>query len=255
VAIIGSLLTMLMAGRLLGMVLARNGAAGHPDHFSDIPVYFFCFWDIRDFQRRGTLAPRQLGTPDLFDLSRRDGFRVRVHPGICMVSFAFAAHCSAAGCQLSGRFSGVDLRSSHRRRRLLLNRKDIARQFAPEVMLMEDGVTPVAAKPRCPLPIAILAWSQLLSACGIRCFFCFLLPVSIPAVFSGHAIYGRSAGIIYALLSITSALCAIGLLLLKNGVIPLLIGYHVFYSASALGGLLNPNTWTVMWPSLWYSLA
>ncbi len=127
---------------------------------------------------------------------------------------------------------------------VLLNRKDVARQFTSEGMLQGDGAASIAAKPRCPLPIAILACFQLFSACWMPMLL--LLPVSIPAVLFGHAIFGRPAAIIYAVLGITLALCAIGLLLLKKWSYSLLIGYHVFYSASGLVGLLSPNTWTVM---------
>ena len=45
----------------------------------------------------------------------------------------------------------------------LFSRKDIARQFQAEPHMMEDGVTPVPAKPSCPLPIAILAGFSLFS--------------------------------------------------------------------------------------------
>ena len=170
-----------------------------------------------------------------------------IRPGIGVVRFAFTAQGPAAGCRLCAVFLvliygipiGIGVWWL-----VLLNRKDVARQFTSEGMLQGDGATSIAAKPRCPLPMAILACFQLFSACWMPMLL--LLPVSIPAVLFGHAIFGRPAAIIYAVLGITLALCAIGLLLLKKWSYSLLIGYHVFYSASGLVGLLSPNTWTVM---------
>ena len=127
---------------------------------------------------------------------------------------------------------------------ILFNRRDMARQFAPEVMMMEDGVTPIPAKPSCPLPIAILAWFQLLSACWMPVLL--LLNPSTPVLLFGYAIYGKSAAVIYAFLIVTLLLCSVGLLQLRRWSYPLLIGYYVFYSASALISVINPNSWTVL---------
>jgi hypothetical protein len=127
---------------------------------------------------------------------------------------------------------------------ILFNRRGIAQQFAPQAVMLDDGVTPALAKPSCPLPLAILAWFELISACCMPLLF--LMPLPIPAVLFGHAFFGKPAAAIYILLSITLAVCGIGLLKLWRWSYSLLIGYHVFFSASSVFGLLNPNTWAAM---------
>jgi hypothetical protein len=127
---------------------------------------------------------------------------------------------------------------------ILFTRKDIARQFQAEPLMLEDGVTPLPAKPACPLPIAILAGFSLISVCFLPLVF--LMPVSIPVVLFGHAIFGRPAVAIYVLLSVTLAGCAIGLLQLRKWSYPLTIGYHLFWCANAMVTLLEPKSWTVM---------
>lgn len=124
----------------------------------------------------------------------------------------------------------------------LFTRKDIARQFQAEPLMMEDGVTPVPVKPSCPLPIAILAGFSLFSAC---CFpILLVLPTPKLLMFFGHLISGRPVIAFYALISITLGACGIGLLQLRRWSYPLTIGYHLFFSASAVVTLLTPNAWT-----------
>lgn len=125
---------------------------------------------------------------------------------------------------------------------ILFTRKDIARQFQAEPMMLEDGVTPVPAKPSCPLPIAILAGFSLFSAC---CFpILLILPTPKILMLFGHLITGRPVIAFYALISITLGVCGIGLLQLRRWSYPLTIGYHLFFSASAVATLLTPNAWT-----------
>ena len=124
----------------------------------------------------------------------------------------------------------------------LFTRKDIARQFQAEPLMMEDGVTPVPAKPTCPLPIAILAGFSLFSAC---CFpILLMLPTPKILMFFGHLISGRPVIAFYALISITLGVSGIGLLQLRRWSYTLTIGYHLFFLASAVATLLTPNAWT-----------
>jgi hypothetical protein len=127
---------------------------------------------------------------------------------------------------------------------ILFTRKGIAQQFQAEPLMMEDGVTPVPPKPACPLPIAILAGFSLISVFSIPLIF--LMPTPIPVILFGHAIFGRPGLAIFALLSLTLGVSAVGLLLLRKWSYPLAIGCHLFWCISGTVSLLNPNSWTVM---------
>jgi hypothetical protein len=96
----------------------------------------------------------------------------------------------------------------------------------------------------CPLPIAILAGFSLVSVCFIPLLF--LMPVAIPVMLFGHAIFGRTALAVYVLLSITLAVSSIGLLQLRKWSYPLAIGYHLFWCVNGTVTLLDPKSWTIM---------
>jgi hypothetical protein len=123
---------------------------------------------------------------------------------------------------------------------ILFTRKGIVRQFQAEPIMTEDGVTLV---PAC-LPIAILARFSLISVCFIPLLF--LMPVPIPVMLFGHAIFGRPARAVYVLLSITLAVFSIGLLQLRKWSYPLAIGYRLFWCVNGTVTLLDPKSWTVM---------
>jgi hypothetical protein len=127
---------------------------------------------------------------------------------------------------------------------ILFTRKDIARQFQAERLMMEDGVTPLPAKPACPLPIAILAGFWLISICFLPLLF--LMPIPIPMILFGHAIFGRPALAVYVLMSVTLAVASIGLLQLRKWSYTLTIGYHLFWCVNATVRLLDPKSWTAM---------
>ena len=127
---------------------------------------------------------------------------------------------------------------------ILFNRKDIARQFQGEPLMMEDGVTPLSPKPACPLPIAVLAGLSLISVCSVPIIF--LMPTPVPLVLFGHAISGRPALAIFTLMSLTLAVSGIGLLQLRKWSYPLAIGYYLFWCLNATVAFLNPKTWTLM---------
>ncbi len=110
--------------------------------------------------------------------------------------------------------------------------------------MAEDGVTPLAPNPACPLPIAVLAGFSLISVCCVPIIF--VLPVPVPLVLFGHAISGRPALVVFGLMSLTLAVSAVGLLQLKRWSYPLTIGYHLFWCLNATVAFVNPKTRTIM---------
>jgi len=118
---------------------------------------------------------------------------------------------------------------------ILFNRKAVKEQFTGTGDSTGAGLP---AKPRCPLPIAILAWLYLTSILNLLLLPFF--PVRIPVFVFGLALPSK-AGL--ALLILTS-LCFFaggwGLLKLKPWSYSLTIGLQMFWLASTAASLLNP---------------
>jgi hypothetical protein len=122
---------------------------------------------------------------------------------------------------------------------ILFNRKAIKLQFT-------DAAVPVdpkfPRKPRCPTPIAVLAW--LFIACVLDIPFMAFMP-NIPLLLFGHVIGGQAGRMCFILMFLLFTVAGIGLLKLKPWSYYLTLGMQFFFLTSGIVTLLNPNFKTV----------
>lgn len=124
---------------------------------------------------------------------------------------------------------------------ILFNRKSVKAQFSVPTASTTAGLP---QKPRCPLPIVVLAWFYITSI--LNFIFLPLLPFRVPVLVFGRVLPG-SAGVAVLLLScLALVVCGIGLLKLKPWSYSLTIGLQVFWLASTAVSLLSPNYDKVM---------
>ncbi|MHB8500379.1 MAG: hypothetical protein ACYDCG_10710 [Candidatus Acidiferrales bacterium] len=119
---------------------------------------------------------------------------------------------------------------------VLFNRKSVKEQFARTAAPVDLSLR---QKPRPPVAITILAWFFITSAANIVILP--FLPFRPPAMLFGHLFYGPAGTVILAVSCIFVAVVGIGLLKLKPWSFPLAIGLQLFWLASGIISLLNPN--------------
>lgn len=119
---------------------------------------------------------------------------------------------------------------------ILLNRRAIKLQFPGSGVSVDPEIPP---KPRCPTPVAVLAW--IFIASGFNIPFLFFLPARIPMLFFGQPISGKT-GIVFLIFILTlSAVIGAGLLKLKRWSYSLAIGMQFFGLANLLVSIFSPN--------------
>ena len=124
---------------------------------------------------------------------------------------------------------------------VLFNRKAIKAQFLGAATLLDPSLP---EKPRCPLPIAVLAWFYLTSILNL--LFLPFLPFGFPVLVFGQVL-SKSAGLTVLTFScLTFAAAGVGLLKLKPWSYSLTIGLQLFWLASTVGSALSPNYNSVM---------
>ena len=119
----------------------------------------------------------------------------------------------------------------------LFNQRPIKEQFlaAPP----GDGQLTAQARPRCPLPLAILAGFSIFSA-----GFSLLLPfTTFPAnvILFGHRFHGAIGVALFYLSAGLLLVGATGMLRLKRWSYPLMLGQYFFWMASGTISLVSPN--------------
>jgi len=124
---------------------------------------------------------------------------------------------------------------------ILFNRKSIKAQFAGQNIA---GDPILQQKPRCPTPIAVLAWIYIVSVLNFVVFL--FLPFRMPVFLFGHVVSGAAGKIVLILSCLLFATAGVGLLKLKPWSYPLTIGMQVFWLASGVVSMLNPNYKSVM---------
>jgi hypothetical protein len=141
---------------------------------------------------------------------------------------------------------------------VLFNRKAIVTQFstrnaslAPDIAILpgepfSSMVSVPAAKPSCPLPLAVVAGFSILSSLSLV----FLLFMRMPAVIFGHAIHGPAGTGIWALSCAIYLITGIGLLLLKPWSHVLAMGMQFFWLLSGTVSLLSNNYEKILRESL-----
>jgi hypothetical protein len=124
---------------------------------------------------------------------------------------------------------------------VLFNSKSIKAQFSGMVSSTDTGLP---QKPRCPLPIAVLAWFYIASILNL--LFLPLIPFRMPVLIFGRVLSG-STGLALLLLSCTLFfVCGLGLLKLKPWSYSLTIALQVFWLASTCVSMLSPDYNAVM---------
>jgi hypothetical protein len=119
----------------------------------------------------------------------------------------------------------------------LFNQRSVKEQFLP-VATSDDQLT-APARPRCPLPLAILAGFSIASAS-----FSLLLPFTnfpVNVILFGHRFHGAIGVVLFYLSAGLLLAGAIGMLRLKRWSYPLMLGQYFFWMASGTITLVSPN--------------
>jgi hypothetical protein len=124
---------------------------------------------------------------------------------------------------------------------ILFSRKSVKAQFSGPDDSANAGLP---QKPRCPLPIAVLAWFYITSI--LNFILLPLLPFRVPVLVFGRVLPGSTGVAVLLLSCLTLVVCGIGLLKLKPWSYSLTIGLQVFWLASTAVSLLSPNYDAVM---------
>jgi hypothetical protein len=119
---------------------------------------------------------------------------------------------------------------------VLFSRKSVKEQFAGTAIPVDLSVP---QKPRCPVPIAVLAWFFITSAANV--IIIPFLPFRMPAVLFGHLVVGAEGTLLYLIMCLLLVVAGIGLLKLKPWSYPLTIGLHLFWLTSGIISVLSPN--------------
>src|SRR6266850_1970691 len=124
---------------------------------------------------------------------------------------------------------------------ILFNRKSVKVQFKGS----STGLDPsVPQKPRCPVPVAVLAWFYVSSILNL--LFLPFLSFRVPVFLFGRVLSGRVALTVLILGCLAFFVSGVGLLKLKPWSYSLTIGLQVFWLASTAVSVLSPNYSAVM---------
>lgn len=124
---------------------------------------------------------------------------------------------------------------------ILFNRKSVKAQFASTATTADAGLP---LKPRCPLPIAVLAWFYITSV--VNLVFLPFIPFRVPIFIFGRVLPGNSGFIVLTLFCLATTACGVGLLKLKPWSYSLTIGLNVFGLANIVVSMLSPSYEAVM---------
>jgi hypothetical protein len=124
---------------------------------------------------------------------------------------------------------------------ILFNRKTIKAQF---VGTASPSDSDVPQKPRCPLPVAVLAWLYITSILNL--LFLPFFPVHAPVFLFGILLPDRFGPAVLILSFLAFTVSGVGLLKLKPWSYSLTIGLQVFWLTSTAVSMLRPNYKAVM---------
>jgi hypothetical protein len=124
---------------------------------------------------------------------------------------------------------------------VLFNRQSVKAQFAGAAGSPDPNLP---QKPRCPPPIAVLAWFYITSILNL--LFLPLLKFHVPVLIFGWVLPGGIGLTVLILNCLALFLAGIGLLKLKPWSYSLTIGLQSFWLASTIVSMLSPNYNAVM---------
>lgn len=119
---------------------------------------------------------------------------------------------------------------------ILFNRKSIKAQFAPTGASAEASLP---QKPRCPLPIVVLAWFYIASALNVA--FIPFVPMRIPFFLFGLTLPGKASLIFLILTFLAFFVAGVGVLRLKPWSYSLLMGLQMFWLANGIVSMFSPR--------------
>jgi hypothetical protein len=126
---------------------------------------------------------------------------------------------------------------------ILFTRKPIAALFASSavgsgVPLDASGFPATVAKPRPPLPVAIVAWFLIVSAIFSPML---LLFRRFPLMFFGHVYRGHATAVFFLVSAVISLVAGLGLLKLRPWGFWLTVSWQVFGLLNGTVSFLSPN--------------
>jgi hypothetical protein len=119
---------------------------------------------------------------------------------------------------------------------ILFNRAATKSQFSGQDISTDPSIP---QRPRCPVPIAVLAWFLIVSVLSYP--FVFLMHLPTPVLLFGHIVTGPTGKIILLLNCLLFPTAGVGLLKLKSWSYPLTIGIYTFWFASGIVSAMSPN--------------
>jgi hypothetical protein len=102
----------------------------------------------------------------------------------------------------------------------------------------------VPQKPRCPVPVAVIAWLYITTA--VHIVILPLLPFSMPSFSFGHIYPGSIGNLFYALNYLVLVVVGVSLLKLKPWAYHLTMGLNFFLFANGIGTVLHANYFSQM---------
>jgi hypothetical protein len=120
---------------------------------------------------------------------------------------------------------------------ILFNHKSVKAQFTGTAAALSEPAE--SLKPRCPLPIAIIAGLILFSVAGM--FAVPLMHMPITLIYFGHRLQGELGAFVFASTAVLYLAAAIGLLTLKRWSYPLIFVLLAFGLTSMVVTLASPN--------------
>jgi hypothetical protein len=119
---------------------------------------------------------------------------------------------------------------------ILFNRKSVKAQFAGTVGAVDPGVP---QKPRCPLPVAVVAWLYVTSLLNL--LFLPFTSVHAPVFLFGMLLPDKVGMGVLILTCMVFTVCGIGMLRLKPWSYSLTLGLQVFWLTSTVVSVFRPN--------------
>lgn len=120
----------------------------------------------------------------------------------------------------------------------LFNQRSVKEQFAASGSV--EGTDRVAAVPRCPVPLAILAGFSIFSM-GTTLLLFPMMHLPINMILFGFRFHGIPGAVVFVVSSVLFLTGSIGMLRLKRWSYPLMLGQYFFWMASGTISLLSPN--------------
>jgi hypothetical protein len=124
---------------------------------------------------------------------------------------------------------------------ILFNRKSVKAQFDGTMGLVDAGLP---QKPRCPLPIAVVAWMYIASILNL--LFLPFFPVHAPVFVFAKLLPDRLGLAVLVLSFLAFTISGIGLLKLKPWSLSLTMGLQVFWLASSSVSMLRKDYKSIM---------